>query len=101
MSYSDYDPAALAEAMVEAERAGMDTLLSDKSDKYTALVSGYSSLETLLDDFQDALDDYTDTSSDTSFSAQTCTLSDDEYFTVTSDGSAADDHHGIAGFYAA
>lgn len=95
MSYSDYDPAALAEALVEAERSGMDTLLSDKSDKYTSLVSGYSSLETLLDDFQDALDDYTDSSSDTSFSAQTCSVSDEDYFTVTSDGSAADGNYSI------
>jgi hypothetical protein len=56
MSYSDYDPAALAEALVEAERSGMDTLLSDKSDKYTSLVSGYSSLETLLDEVGRARD---------------------------------------------
>nr|WP_321272588.1 flagellar filament capping protein FliD [uncultured Tolumonas sp.] len=95
MSYSDYDPAALAEALVESERAGMDTLLSDKSDKYSTLVSGYSSLESLLSDFQDTLDSYTDEDSDLALSAQTCTTSDSDYFTVTSDGSASASSYSI------
>lgn len=95
MSYSDYDPAALAEALVESERAGMDTLLSDKSDKYSTLVSGYSSLESLLSDFQDTLDSYSDTDSDLALSAQTCTTSDSDYFTVTSDGSASESSYSI------
>lgn len=94
-SYEDYDPASLAEAMVTAEREGLDTLLETENTKYTNEVSGYSSLETYLDDFQDALDDYTDSSSDTSFSAQTCTTSDDDYFSVTSDGSAASGNYYI------
>nr|WP_321241437.1 flagellar filament capping protein FliD [uncultured Tolumonas sp.] len=95
MSYSDYDPAALAEALVESERAGMDTLLSDKSDKYSTLVSGYSSLESLLSDFQDTLDSYSDDDSDLALSAQTCTTSDSDYFTVTSDGSASESSYSI------
>jgi len=94
-SYEDYDAASLASAMVTAERAGIDELLSEKSDKYSALVDGYESLQTYLEDFQDALDDYADASSDTSFSAQTCTTSEDDYFTVESDGSAASGNYYI------
>jgi flagellar hook-associated protein 2 len=94
-SYEDYDAASLASAMVTAERAGIDEMLSEKSTKYSTLVDGYESLQTYLEDFQDALDDYADSSSDTSFSAQTTTTSEDDYFTVESDGSAASGNYYI------
>ncbi len=95
MSYSDYDPASLAEAMVEAYRSGMDTLLSNKETKYSTLVDGYSTLSGYLDDFQDLLDSYTDYDADESLTAQSCNTSDDEYFSVTSDGTAANGNYSI------
>lgn len=95
MSYSDYDPASLASAMVTAYRSGMDTLLSNKETKYEALVSGYSSLSSYLEDFQDLLEEYTAYDADESLSAQSCTLSDDDYCTVTSDGTAGNGNYSI------
>lgn len=94
-SYSDYDPASLASAMVTAYRSGMDTLLSNKETKYESLVSGYSSLSGYLDDFQDLLEEYTAYDSEESLSSQSCTLSDDDYCTVTSDGTAANGNYSI------
>ncbi len=92
MSYSDYDAAALASAMVTAERAGIDEMLSAKYDKYSTQVSGIESLDSLLEDFQDSLESLTD---DNALAAQTATVSDEDYFTVTSDGSAASGQYRI------
>jgi flagellar hook-associated protein 2 len=92
MSYSDYDAAALASAMVTAERAGIDKMLSAKYDKYSTQVSGLESLDSLLEDFQDSLESLTD---DNALAAQTATVSDEDYFTVTSDGSAASGQYRI------
>jgi flagellar hook-associated protein 2 len=92
MSYTDYDAASLASAMVTAERAGIDEMLSAKYTKYSTQVSGLESLESLLEDFQDSLDTFED---DTSLSAQTTSVSDDDYFSVTSDGTAATGQYNI------
>lgn len=88
-SYADYDAQSLATALISADRAGIDSMLSTKATKYNTQIQGLSSLDSYLTEFQDALEDYTDSSSTTSFSAQTATVSDDDYYSVTSDGSAA------------
>lgn len=92
MSYTDYDAASLASAMVTSERAGVDEMLSAKYDKYSTLVSGLTSLDSLLEDFQDTLETLSD---DGGLSAQTTSLSDEDYFSVTSDGSAATGQYSI------
>lgn len=85
MSYSDYDAASLASAMVSAERAGTDSMLSAKYDKYSTQVSGLTSLDSLLADFQESLETLQD---DNALAAQTTSVSDDDYFSVSSDGTA-------------
>lgn len=92
MSYTDYDAASLASAMVAAERAGIDEMLSAKYTKYSTQVSGLESLESDLSDFQDSLDGWKD---DNSLAAQTTSVSDEDYFTVTSDGTAATGQYSI------
>ncbi len=92
MSYNDYDAASLASAMVAAERAGIDEMLSAKYTKYSTQVSGLESLDSLLEDFQDNLDTWTD---DNSLAAQTTSVSDEDYFTATSDGTAATGQYSI------
>ncbi len=92
MSYTDYDAASLASAMVAAERAGIDEMLSAKYTKYSTQVSGLESLDSLLEDFQDNLDTWTD---DNSLAAQTTSVSDEDYFTATSDGTAATGQYSI------
>ena len=92
MSYTDYDAASLASAMVTSERAGIDEMLSAKYDKYSTQVSGLESLDSLLADFQDSLETLSD---DNALAAQTATVSDEDYFTVTSDGSAATGQYSI------
>ncbi len=94
-SWSDYDPASLASAMVEASSTKMSTLLAAKVSKYSSIVDGYSSLSSYLSDFQDLLEKYTETDPESSISAQTCTASDTDYFTVTSDGTAANGNYQI------
>ena len=92
MSYSDYDAASLASAMVSAKRSGTDSMLSAKKDKYSTQVSGLTSLDSLLADFQESLKTLQD---DSALAAQTTSVSDDDYFSVTSDGSAATGQYSI------
>jgi hypothetical protein len=43
-SYEDYDAASLASAMVTAERAGIDEMLSEKSTQYSTMVMNHCKL---------------------------------------------------------
>lgn len=85
-SYSSYSASSLASAEVEATRAGVDEMLSNENTKYTDQVSGWESVESDLETF---LDDLSSIQDDNEFAAQKTTLSDSDYFTATSDGSAA------------
>jgi Flagellar capping protein len=80
------DPTTYAQTLVSAERAGRDAILSKKATAVKTQLSGISTLSSSLSTFQTLL---TKLNKVSTMQAQSATLSDSDYFTATTDGTAA------------
>lgn len=80
------DPTSYAQTLVSAERAGRDAILSTKAKTVKNQLSGISTLSSGLSTFQTLLKKLNKVST---LQAQSATLSENSYFTATTDGTAA------------
>lgn len=82
---SSIDPVSMAQMLVAAERANMDSLLKSQGTKIKNQSKGLDTLKTQLSTFQTLLKDLNSTST---LQAQKSTLSQEGFMTVSSNGKA-------------
>ena len=82
---SSIDPVTMAQTLVAAERANMDSLLKSQGTKIKNQSKGLDTLKTQLSTFQTLLKDLNSTST---LQAQKSTLSQEGFMTVSSNGKA-------------
>lgn len=82
---SSIDPVSMAQMLVAAERANMDSLLKSQGTKIKNQSKGLDTLKTQLSTFQTLLKDLNNTST---LQAQKSTLSQEGFMTVSSNGKA-------------
>ncbi len=82
---SSIDPVSMAQMLVAAERANMDSLLKSQATKIKNQSKGLDTLKTQLSTFQTLLKDLNNTST---LQAQKSTLSQEGFMTVSSNGKA-------------
>ena len=82
---SSIDPVTMAQTLVAAERANMDSLLKSQGTKIKNQSKGLDTLKTQLSTFQTLLKDLNSTST---LQAQNSTLSQEGFMTVSSNGKA-------------
>ncbi|MFC3913449.1 flagellar filament capping protein FliD [Pseudaeromonas sharmana] len=82
---SSIDPVTMAQTLVAAERANMDSLLKSQGTKIKNQIKGLDTLKTQLSTFQTLLKDLNSTAK---LQAQKSTLSQDGFMTVSSNGKA-------------
>lgn len=80
------DPTTMAQTLISAERYNMDQLLSTKASTVSKQLTGLSTLSSKLSTFQTLLKDLNKVST---LQAQSSTMSQDGYMSVTSDGTAS------------
>ncbi|MBU2926099.1 flagellar filament capping protein FliD [Colwellia sp. 1_MG-2023] len=87
LSALSIDPANLASQYTQIERASKDQLLSNKSYEFSSKISAFDSLKSTLTSFYDSLSDNLD--SDSSFLANSATVTDEAALNITTTGSAS------------
>jgi flagellar hook-associated protein 2 len=87
LSALSIDPANLASQYTQIERASKDELLSNKSYDFSDKISAFDSLKTTLTSFYDSLSDNLD--SDSSFVANSATVTNEDALNITTTGSAS------------